>query len=118
MGVMTTAGDRFPVGASQKVADLSAMIGADFSGLDFEARQYVAKGSLGLAGMMGDNFHTVEHRDGVPWSEAPLPRRRHRCTVWTSEWFGLSQVCRCACGASIENIVQRWSGKNARRKRR
>lgn len=77
-----------------------------------------------LAGMFRDSFrgdaefYKADHRDGIPWDEAPLPRRWHKCTAWSAEWFGFSQVVHCACGAAMENIVREWSGKNARRKGR
>ena len=61
----------------------------------------------------------TEHRGGVPWHDAPVPPRWHRCTVQTSGWVGLfDQVQRCACG-SIRNpgISRRWMEKNSRRKK-
>lgn len=97
--------------------DYATLRTLDLGDLPFSDRAHVAKGAVGLAGLMGDGFHRVEHRDDIPWNEAPLPRRWHLCDVWTSEWFGLSQVCRCACGAITENIRQKWHGKNSRRKR-
>jgi hypothetical protein len=77
----------------------------------------------------------VRHRDGVPWNEAPIPRRLHRCSVQTSGWTGpagLTQILRCACGAIADGIdvkaaravrpswlaEQRcWKERNQRRRR-
>lgn len=43
----------------------------------------------------------VEHVDGLPWHEAPAPRRRHRHWTQTTgqDRFGLEVVERCPCGA-------------------
>lgn len=60
----------------------------------------------------------TEHRDGVDWMSAPLPRRLHKCFVQTSGFVGLfDHVQRCACGA-IRNagMSRRWLDKNSRRK--
>jgi hypothetical protein len=48
----------------------------------------------------------MTHLDGVPWWEAPTPRRRHACWTQTSGWLDLNQVERCACGAT------RWNGRS------
>lgn len=45
----------------------------------------------------------MEHRDGVAWWDAPVPRRfRHQHRWQTRGWvgeFGLLNIDRCACGA-------------------
>lgn len=41
----------------------------------------------------------IEHVDGVPWYEAPIPAEDHVCVPQTKGWVGLSQWWRCACGA-------------------
>lgn len=57
----------------------------------------------------------IIHRDGVKWSDAPLPRRLHRCTAWTTA-VRLG-VLRCACGAMTRAPFEdRWANRNARRK--
>ena len=56
----------------------------------------------------------VEHLDGVPWSEVPLPRRWHRCRAQTRGRTGFILVRRCACGAI--DLGLGWDQKNARRK--
>jgi ribosomal protein S27E len=40
-----------------------------------------------------------EHRDDIEWWRAPLPRRWHRCTPWTTAFVDGERVERCACGA-------------------
>jgi hypothetical protein len=39
----------------------------------------------------------ITHKDGVPWFEAKVPRRWHRCWAQTSS--RVDGVDRCACGA-------------------
>lgn len=58
----------------------------------------------------------LEHLGGVPWNEAPLPSRFHRCTPQTRGFFGSSGVQRCACGAIRLRPVDRWSERNSRRR--
>jgi len=58
----------------------------------------------------------LEHRDGVPWWSAPLPRRWHRCRWQTRGWVGLSAgMERCACGAA-RYPGRAWLFRNARRR--
>jgi hypothetical protein len=40
----------------------------------------------------------AEHRGGVEWWRAPIPRRWHRCTPWTIALVDDERVDRCACG--------------------
>lgn len=48
----------------------------------------------------GDEMLPPVHRDGIPWTDAPKPRRFHRCTAWTTAGFRSFHVVeRCACGA-------------------
>jgi hypothetical protein len=56
----------------------------------------------------------LHHAGGVPWWEAPLPRRWHRCWAQTVG-FADGYICRCACGA-VSHGGGRWAGRNARRK--
>lgn len=58
----------------------------------------------------------IEHRDGLPWFEAPLPPRIHRCSTQTSGWVGLHLVVRCACGAIRRDSDRWWSDRNSRRR--
>lgn len=53
----------------------------------------------------------VFHRDGVPWSEAPLPPAIHQCEAWSST--RANGVERCACGANRYPPGE-WWGKNTR----
>lgn len=57
----------------------------------------------------------MEHIDGVPWYDAPKPRRWHRCWVQTSAYVQFDRVERCACGA-IRNprFGSRWAERNSR----
>jgi hypothetical protein len=52
----------------------------------------------------------IAHRNATWWHQAPLPRRLHRCTSWTSG----RGIERCACGA-IRHMGGRWSYRNDRR---
>lgn len=57
----------------------------------------------------------IEDMDGVPWHQAPRPRRRHRCTAQTRALTSrMRYVERCACGAiRIDRAV--WLERNSRR---
>lgn len=60
---------------------------------------------------------SVEHRDGIDWFHAPIPRRLHRCTAWTVGWFNwFSKVERCACGAIRHDGRGHWAERNSRRR--
>lgn len=63
---------------------------------------------------MGDSYRQSDHQDGVPWHEAPIPRRLHRCKAQSDEWFGFTLYQKCACGAVSVN-GRRWLDKNSRR---
>lgn len=54
-------------------------------------------------------------RDGVPYFQAPLPRRWHRCEPWTSMRLDTGLVERCACGA-IRLDGDGWLERNIRRR--
>jgi hypothetical protein len=59
----------------------------------------------------------IAHRHGIPWFRAPIPRRWHRCTVWTSGRTGaFCLVERCACGAIRLDGEDSWIQRNSRRK--
>lgn len=60
-----------------------------------------------------------EDLNGVPWWDAPIPHRLHRCTVQSRGWINwLTRVERCACGAiRIDGrFGSGWHRKNERRK--
>lgn len=61
-----------------------------------------------------------QHRNGVWWYDAPLPRRWHRCKPWsTGSTQSFALVERCACGAIRLNGESRpWMDRNSRRDRR
>lgn len=55
------------------------------------------------------------HLEGVPWFEAPVPRRFHRCWVQTRGWVGMGLVERCACGGLRQPSWGRgWIERNSR----
>jgi hypothetical protein len=59
----------------------------------------------------------IEHREGVPWHEAPVPSRWHRCTPQTRGL--LADVERCACGAirSRHGLGSgSWGERNSRKR--
>jgi len=58
----------------------------------------------------------VEHRDDVPWWEAPIPWRWHRCRKQTRGIVDGRTIYRCPCGAI--NVGGFWMEKNARRPRK
>lgn len=57
--------------------------------------------------VMPANWVTMEHEDGVPWWEAPPPRRFHLHYAQTKGWHGFNEIWRCACGAMRFN-GDRW----------
>lgn len=59
----------------------------------------------------------IFHLDDLPWSQAPLPRRLHRCRVQTRGWDHFRLIERCACGA-IRLDGRGWLDRNSRRKHR
>ena len=64
-----------------------------------------------------DGKTVIEHRDGIPWHDAPCPPRLHRCRAQSNAWFDFfSQVQRCACGAIRSGRTPLWAEKNSRRK--
>jgi hypothetical protein len=59
----------------------------------------------------------LHHVRGVPWHEAPLPRRWHHCRAQTTGFLDGVYVSRCACGAmSLDGGP--WMEKNQTRKYR
>lgn len=56
-----------------------------------------------------------EHRDGIPWSTAPLPRIWHLCRAQTRGWVNLRDFSQyCACGGTRIGDG-RWENRNSRR---
>lgn len=62
----------------------------------------------------------ITHRDGVPWHDAPIPRRLHRCTPQTTalNLRGGERIYRCACGAIALDEPRYWMERNSSRKER
>lgn len=60
-------------------------------------------------------LYYVQHKDGIWWFEAPLPRRWHKCKTHTIALLGTGLVRRCRCGAISWNGGM-WIEKNAERK--
>jgi len=57
----------------------------------------------------------IEHLDGVPWHQAPKPRRWHRCWPQTRGWMNyFTTVDRCACGAVRLDDSPPWINRNSR----
>jgi hypothetical protein len=59
---------------------------------------------------------SLRHREGIPWPQAPLPRRWHLCSVWS--WGFTPEGTPygyCACGARRYGLNGWWKGKNRRR---
>lgn len=57
------------------------------------------------------------HLDGVPYWEAPIPGRFHKCWVQTLGWVQhVRRVDRCACGAIRLFPWPEWTERNSRRK--
>lgn len=57
----------------------------------------------------------IAHTNGIPFWEAPLPWRWHRCQPWS--WMNIPAmglIQRCACGA-IRRDQGTWIEKNSRR---
>lgn len=54
------------------------------------------------------------HRDGIPWDQARLPWRWHRCRWQTSYHIRSDWIYRCACGAARTGRGA-WAGRNSRR---
>jgi len=72
-----------------------------------------ARASSRLA--QGMNSIEMTHRDDVPWWEAPIPRRLHRCSAQTTGWRNiLDLVERCACGGIRFDGHGRWLDRNSR----
>lgn len=59
---------------------------------------------------------SIENKDGVTWSEAPLPKRFHKCRPQSRGWIKFSFIERCACGAHRYDGCGSWMLKNSRRK--
>lgn len=74
------------------------------------------------------NRLAVRHLDGVPWHDAPVPRKLHRCFAQTigdeSDLLGIVRTIeRCACG-SISIVdwrdlnravhMNNWAQRNSR----
>lgn len=64
----------------------------------------------------------ITHKGGIPWHEAPMPRRWHRCWAQTEGSVdGAVWTARCACGAtrrfpSLLTSSGPWIERNSRRR--
>lgn len=59
----------------------------------------------------------VEHVDGIPWYDASIPRKIHRCKPQTRGYYNwVNYVERCACGAIRLYKNDRWIDKNSRKR--
>ncbi|MGW5259653.1 hypothetical protein ACWEQG_01680 [Microbispora sp. NPDC004025] len=58
----------------------------------------------------------LEHLDGVAWTEAPLPRRWHRCRPQTRALDRGMRVFRCPCGAIALDEPSGWVDRNSGRR--
>jgi hypothetical protein len=56
------------------------------------------------------------HKNHMWWHQAPLPRRWHRCTVWSSGPVRGRVVQRCACGGIRWLGESTWIERNSRRR--
>jgi hypothetical protein len=53
------------------------------------------------------------NRDGISWSDAPAPPRKHECRPQSSGSIGRGVIARCACGAMRFN-GSAWRDRNRR----
>lgn len=63
---------------------------------------------------------SMEHKDGVMWWDAPLPKEKHDCWRQTSAFTSDGMIYRCACGATCFDRDWRlgnegWVWRNERR---
>ena len=59
-------------------------------------------------------LYYVQHKDGIWWFDAPLPRRWHKCKTHTIALLGTGLIRRCRCGAISWNGGM-WIEKNSER---
>jgi hypothetical protein len=61
----------------------------------------------------------IRHHNDIPWYDAPIPRRWHKCKPQTWGWIEFTYVERCACGAinmpTIADPHPYWLDRNSRR---
>jgi hypothetical protein len=55
----------------------------------------------------------ITNKDGMSWSDAPLPPWLHRCRIWSSGVDEFDFIGRCPCGAIY--IMGGWINKNETR---
>ncbi len=56
------------------------------------------------------------HKNDTWWHQAPIPRRWHRCQVWSSGPIRGRVIQRCACGGIRWEDESEWLARNSRRK--
>jgi len=59
----------------------------------------------------------ISHLGGVPWFEAPRPRRWHRCRPQSEGWIDGEFIQRCACGGISFDRDGIWIKRNERSRR-
>lgn len=60
-----------------------------------------------------------EHLGGVPWFEAPIPRKLHRCKPQTRGYINyFTLIERCACGAIRMDDQDPWTDRNSAKRPR
>lgn len=68
-----------------------------------------------IAEALAEMDSEVIHRDGVPWTDAPRPRRWHRCEPQSTMVKESGRFERCACGGRRIDGGQ-WDHRNERRR--
>ena len=59
---------------------------------------------------------SIRNLDGIPWHEATIPPRFHKCSPQTRGNTSAGRVERCACGAIRLGPFDQWMERNSRRK--
>jgi len=67
--------------------------------------------------LYGGTKYYIEHLDSIPWSKAPVPKKRHKCKAQTRgiNRDTFAEIQRCACGAVKINDYN-WIERNSRKK--
>lgn len=64
------------------------------------------------------DHRVVASLDGIHWSKAPRPPKRHRCWPQTRLVGRGKVIYRCPCGGwTISPRAKRWVGRNSRKTR-
>ena len=60
-----------------------------------------------------------QHKNDIPWINAPIPWQFHKCKPWTTGYINFIKIERCACGAinhQRPGEQRLWLEKNSRLK--